>query len=248
MKRTMAPPASSPTLRPGAGSPRAAAPAGLAATRRRSLSRTTTGSSRPATSERTRSSFTIPSPAIHRPATRHTHPEIDNDTSAEGPDRGRRRGDRPGDGAAPRRGGLRRYLGVKRRPGPRPPALRTARRVRPRPDAPRPRRLEAHRDSPGRGNRHADRRRLRPWDRARPRARARDRGRRLPREAVLDEGARGPGLRRPRARGPLPAPAPRGAGRREEMPRGEPIEIAELRIDPREVQAYVDGEAVGLTP
>jgi DNA-binding response OmpR family regulator len=35
---------------------------------------------------------------------------------------------------------------------------------------------------------------------------------------------------------------------REEMPRGEPIEIEELRIDPREVQAYVDGESARLTP
>src|SRR3982750_4990616 len=33
-----------------------------------------------------------------------------------------------------------------------------------------------------------------------------------------------------------------------EMPRGEPIEIEELRIDPREVQAYVDGETAELTP
>ena len=36
--------------------------------------------------------------------------------------------------------------------------------------------------------------------------------------------------------------------RREEMPRGEPIEIEELRIDPREVQAYVDGASADLTP
>src|SRR5206468_2260564 len=36
--------------------------------------------------------------------------------------------------------------------------------------------------------------------------------------------------------------------RRDEVPRGEPIEIEELVIDPREVQAYVDGEAAGLTP
>src|SRR6266576_88076 len=36
--------------------------------------------------------------------------------------------------------------------------------------------------------------------------------------------------------------------RREEAPRGEPIEIEELRIDPREVQAYVDGESAKLTP
>jgi two-component system alkaline phosphatase synthesis response regulator PhoP len=36
--------------------------------------------------------------------------------------------------------------------------------------------------------------------------------------------------------------------RREETPRGEPIEIEELRIDPRQVQAYVDGESADLTP
>jgi DNA-binding response OmpR family regulator len=30
--------------------------------------------------------------------------------------------------------------------------------------------------------------------------------------------------------------------------RGDPIEIEELRIDPREVQAYVDGESAALTP
>jgi DNA-binding response OmpR family regulator len=33
-----------------------------------------------------------------------------------------------------------------------------------------------------------------------------------------------------------------------EPQRGEPIEIEELRIDPREVQAYVDGESAELTP
>jgi two-component system alkaline phosphatase synthesis response regulator PhoP len=33
-----------------------------------------------------------------------------------------------------------------------------------------------------------------------------------------------------------------------EQQRGEPIEIEELRIDPREVQAYVDGESAELTP
>ena len=43
------------------------------------------------------------------------------------------------------------------------------------------------------------------------------------------------------------AAARRGV-RREESPRGEPIEIEELRIDPREVQAYVDGESAELTP
>ena len=36
--------------------------------------------------------------------------------------------------------------------------------------------------------------------------------------------------------------------RREETPRGEPIEIEELRIDPREVQAFVGGESAELTP
>jgi two-component system alkaline phosphatase synthesis response regulator PhoP len=36
--------------------------------------------------------------------------------------------------------------------------------------------------------------------------------------------------------------------RRDEAPRGEPIEIEELKIDPREVQAYVDGESAKLTP
>jgi DNA-binding response OmpR family regulator len=36
--------------------------------------------------------------------------------------------------------------------------------------------------------------------------------------------------------------------RRDETPRGEPIEIEELRIDPREVQAYIDGETAALTP
>src|SRR5207253_6847680 len=43
------------------------------------------------------------------------------------------------------------------------------------------------------------------------------------------------------------AAARRGV-RREETPRGEPIEIEELRVDPREVQAYVDGKSAGLTP
>jgi DNA-binding response OmpR family regulator len=33
-----------------------------------------------------------------------------------------------------------------------------------------------------------------------------------------------------------------------EEQRGEPIEIEELRIDPREVQAYVDGRSADLTP
>src|SRR5919199_4283024 len=42
--------------------------------------------------------------------------------------------------------------------------------------------------------------------------------------------------------------ASRRAVRRDDTPRGEPIEIEELRIDPREVQAYVDGESAELTP
>src|SRR5207247_7155564 len=42
--------------------------------------------------------------------------------------------------------------------------------------------------------------------------------------------------------------ASRRATRREEAPRGEPIDIEELRIDPREVQAFVDGESAQLTP
>ncbi len=36
--------------------------------------------------------------------------------------------------------------------------------------------------------------------------------------------------------------------RRDETPRGEPLEIEELLIDPRAVQAYVDGESAELTP
>jgi DNA-binding response OmpR family regulator len=43
------------------------------------------------------------------------------------------------------------------------------------------------------------------------------------------------------------AAARRGVRAQQEQ-RGEPIEIEELRIDPREVQAYVDGESAQLTP
>ena len=43
------------------------------------------------------------------------------------------------------------------------------------------------------------------------------------------------------------AAARRGV-RPQEAPRGEPIEIEELRIDPRSVQAFVDGESAELTP
>jgi DNA-binding response OmpR family regulator len=42
--------------------------------------------------------------------------------------------------------------------------------------------------------------------------------------------------------------AARRGGHRDEAPRGEPIEIEELRVDPREVQAYVDGRSAELTP
>jgi DNA-binding response OmpR family regulator len=42
--------------------------------------------------------------------------------------------------------------------------------------------------------------------------------------------------------------ASRRATRREDAPRGEPILIEELRIDPREVQAFVDGHSAELTP
>jgi two-component system alkaline phosphatase synthesis response regulator PhoP len=42
--------------------------------------------------------------------------------------------------------------------------------------------------------------------------------------------------------------ASRRSVRREETPRGEPIEVEELRIDPLEVQAYIDGESAELTP
>ncbi len=43
------------------------------------------------------------------------------------------------------------------------------------------------------------------------------------------------------------AAARRGV-RPQEAPRGEPIEVEELRIDPREVQAFVNGESADLTP
>ena len=42
--------------------------------------------------------------------------------------------------------------------------------------------------------------------------------------------------------------ASRRAIRRDETPRGEPIEIEELRIDPLEVQAYIDDHSAELTP
>src|SRR4051812_47941459 len=42
--------------------------------------------------------------------------------------------------------------------------------------------------------------------------------------------------------------ASRRASRRDDSVRGEPIDIEELRIDPLEVQAFVNGESAGLTP
>ncbi len=42
--------------------------------------------------------------------------------------------------------------------------------------------------------------------------------------------------------------AARRGSRAQETPRGEPIELEELRVDPRDVQAYVDGDSAGLTP
>src|SRR3954470_12554971 len=42
--------------------------------------------------------------------------------------------------------------------------------------------------------------------------------------------------------------ASRRASRRDDAPRGEPIDIEELHINPREVQAFVDGESAQLTP
>ena len=42
--------------------------------------------------------------------------------------------------------------------------------------------------------------------------------------------------------------AARRGTRPQEQQRGDAIEIEELRIDPREVQAYVDGESADLTP
>jgi DNA-binding response OmpR family regulator len=42
--------------------------------------------------------------------------------------------------------------------------------------------------------------------------------------------------------------AARRGSRAQEQPRGEPIEVEELRVDPRQVQAFVDGESAGLTP
>src|SRR3989440_9761835 len=42
--------------------------------------------------------------------------------------------------------------------------------------------------------------------------------------------------------------ASRRASRRDEVPRGDAIELEELRVDPLEVQAFVDGESAELTP
>jgi len=42
--------------------------------------------------------------------------------------------------------------------------------------------------------------------------------------------------------------ASRRSARRDEIPRGDAIEIEELRVDPLEVQAFVGGESADLTP
>ena len=42
--------------------------------------------------------------------------------------------------------------------------------------------------------------------------------------------------------------AARRGTRPQEVERGEPLDIEELHVNPREVQAYVDGENAGLTP
>ena len=42
--------------------------------------------------------------------------------------------------------------------------------------------------------------------------------------------------------------ASRRGTRAEDVPRGEPIDVEELRIDPGQVQAYVEGDSAGLTP
>src|SRR5438045_8019611 len=41
--------------------------------------------------------------------------------------------------------------------------------------------------------------------------------------------------------------AARRGTRPQERLRGEPVEVEELRVDPREVEAFVDGEPAGLT-
>src|SRR3712207_8202230 len=42
--------------------------------------------------------------------------------------------------------------------------------------------------------------------------------------------------------------AARRSARPEAVERGEPLDVEELHVNPREVQAYVDGENAGLTP
>ncbi len=202
---------------PGVPSPSIAVAEGLAATSRRSVSRTITGSARPPGTpgpvSRRRS------PPLHQSVTLRdpwTRPGADNDADAKvlivEDDEVIAQGMARHLGAA----GFDAVWVGNGEQG-------LARLRYEQPDAcvldlmlPGPRRLEADRDRARRGSRDAGRRRLRARDRARPRPRARDRRRRLPREAVLDEGARRPRPRSPRARDP-----PRGdAARRADRDRG----------------------------
>ena len=98
----------------------------------------------------------LPSFTPFAPAVRSFHDWIPD---AEGSDHRGRRCHRPGDGAPPDRGRLRRRRRRERRDRPRPASLRAARRLRARPDAPRHRRLARDRAGAQRGDRHADRRR-----------------------------------------------------------------------------------------
>ena len=120
-------------------------------------------------------------------------------SDGEGPDHRGRRRHRPRHGPSPGDGGLRHGRRGERRDRPRAPQVRAPGRLRARPHASRSRRLARDRAGARRGDRHADRRRVGARHRARPRARARDRGGRLPREAVLDEGARRASARPPAA-------------------------------------------------
>ena len=159
-------------------------------------------------------SVTTRSPVGNHPAPpARARPATIVSPDGEGLDHRGRRRDRPRDGAPSRDRGLRRRRRRERRDRARAAALRAAGRLRARPDASRDRRLARDRAGALGGDRDADRRRLGARHRARPRPRARDRRRRLPREAVLAQGADGarPGGRP--ARGQQRRAAPRGRDR-----------------------------------